>query len=92
MRHRPLGLCPRVRRVDCGGCACVLDRMDFWWVGSRSGPRSTATESLAIQMTNINIVGSVIDGATRAGANTINGPGPEEVDAEVEIVYTIAPA
>jgi uncharacterized protein YggE len=34
----------------------------------------TASESLAIHVTNIKIVGSVIDGATRAGANTINGP------------------
>jgi uncharacterized protein YggE len=34
----------------------------------------TASESLAIRVTNIKIVGSVIDGATRAGANTINGP------------------
>ncbi len=36
--------------------------------------RWTASESLAVHFTNINIVGSVIDGATRAGANTIDGP------------------
>ena len=34
----------------------------------------TASESLAIHVTNIKIVGSVIDGATRAGASTIDGP------------------
>jgi uncharacterized protein YggE len=34
----------------------------------------TASESLAIHVTNIKIVGSVIDGATRAGADTIDGP------------------
>jgi uncharacterized protein YggE len=36
--------------------------------------RWTASESLAVHVTNIKIVGSVIDGATRAGANTIDGP------------------
>jgi uncharacterized protein YggE len=34
----------------------------------------TGSESLAIHVTNIKIVGSVIDGATRAGANAVNGP------------------
>lgn len=36
--------------------------------------RWTATESLAIHVTNIKIVGSVIDGATRAGSDTVDGP------------------
>jgi uncharacterized protein YggE len=36
--------------------------------------RWTASESLTVHVTNIKIVGSVIDGATRAGANTIDGP------------------
>ena len=36
--------------------------------------RWTATESLAIHVTNIKIVGSVIDDATRAGSDTVDGP------------------
>jgi uncharacterized protein YggE len=36
--------------------------------------RWTASEALAVHFTNIKIVGSVIDGATRAGADTIDGP------------------
>jgi uncharacterized protein YggE len=36
--------------------------------------RWTASESLAVHVTNIKIVGSVIDGATRAGADTVDGP------------------
>jgi hypothetical protein len=36
--------------------------------------RWTAHESLAVHVTNIKIVGSVIDRATRAGANAIDGP------------------
>ncbi len=33
-----------------------------------------ASESLAIHVTNIKILGSVIDGATRAGSDTVDGP------------------
>ena len=36
--------------------------------------RWTASESIDIHVTNLNIVGSVIDGATNAGAATVNGP------------------
>jgi hypothetical protein len=36
--------------------------------------RWTADESLAIHVTRINFVGPVIDSATRAGADTVNGP------------------
>jgi len=34
----------------------------------------TASESITIHVTNIKIVGSVIDGATRAGAGAVEGP------------------
>jgi uncharacterized protein len=42
--------------------------------GRRRERRWTASESLSIQVTNVKIVGAVIDGATRAGANTVDGP------------------
>lgn len=34
----------------------------------------TASESIDIHVTNLKIVGSVIDGATKAGASTVSGP------------------
>jgi uncharacterized protein len=42
--------------------------------GRRRERRWIASESLSIHVTNIKIVGAVIDGATRAGANTVDGP------------------
>lgn len=36
--------------------------------------RWTGSESLSIHVTNIKLVGPVIDGATRAGASTVDGP------------------
>jgi uncharacterized protein len=36
--------------------------------------RWTASESIDIHVTNLKIVGSVIDGATKAGASTVDGP------------------
>jgi uncharacterized protein len=36
--------------------------------------RWTGDESLSIHVTNIKLVGPVIDGATRAGASTVDGP------------------
>lgn len=45
-------------------------------VGPHKHPerRWTASESLGVRVTSINIVGSVIDSSTRAGASTVDGP------------------
>jgi len=36
--------------------------------------RWTASEAIDIHVTNLKVVGSVIDGGTKAGASTVNGP------------------